>query len=54
VDEAVKIIDEEAFNFCRNLQDIETHDGITKIMKGALYRCFSLRGIKLPGVREIE
>jgi hypothetical protein len=54
VDEAVKIIDERAFLNCTNLLDVETHDGITKIKRGAFDRCLSLKKIKFPGVREIE
>ena len=54
IDKSVKIIDEEAFYLCINLLEVETHSGITKVKRLAFNRCLSLRGIKLPGVREIE
>lgn len=54
IDESVKVISEYAFNGCTNLLDVETHGGITNIKRGAFNRCRSLRGIQLPGVKEVE
>ncbi len=54
IDKSVKIIDARAFDYCTNLLDVETHNGITKVKRLAFCDCRSLRGIKLPGVREVE
>jgi hypothetical protein len=54
IDRSVKIIPARAFYRRANLVSVETHDGIEKIEQGAFYGCWSLRGIKLSGVREIE
>ena len=54
IHKSVKIIDENAFDNCTDLLEVETHNGITKVKKWAFCRCESLRGIKLLGVREIE
>ena len=53
VDKSVKIIDEDAFEDCINLLEVETHNGITKMRRKSFCNCLSLRGIKLPGVRVI-
>jgi hypothetical protein len=54
IDRSVKIIPEAAFGGRTQLVSVETHDGIEKIEKCAFADCDSLRGIKLPGVKEIE
>jgi len=54
VHKSVKIITRCAFNHCRNLVSIEMHDGVENIGAMAFYRCTTLRGIKLPGVRVID
>jgi hypothetical protein len=54
IDRSVKIIPQRAFLNRRKLASVEMHDRIEKIEFAAFYGCDSLRGIKLPGVREIE
>jgi hypothetical protein len=53
IDRSVKIIPEQAFQNHENLVSVETHDGIEKIEQCAFNGCISLRGIELPGVREV-
>jgi hypothetical protein len=53
IDLSVKIIPERAFYYRTNLLSVETHDGIEKIERDAFNTCRSLRGIKLPGVKEV-
>jgi hypothetical protein len=52
IDRSVKIIPRGAFR-SRSVVSAETHDGIEKIEAYAFKGCTSLRGIKLPGVREV-
>jgi hypothetical protein len=54
IDPSVKIIPLNAFGGRTQLVSVETHDGIEKIEEWAFTGCDSLRGIKLPGVREVE
>ena len=51
---SVKIIPRGAFSGRTQLVSVETHDGLEKVEGRAFWGCISLRGIKLPGVREIE
>ena len=51
---SVKIIPEGAFEGREHLLTVETHNEIEKVEEYAFNGCTSLRGIKLPGVREIE
>jgi hypothetical protein len=53
IDRSVKIIPERAFYQRMNMVSVETHDGIEKVEQRAFYGCTSLRGIKLPGVKEV-
>jgi hypothetical protein len=53
IDRSVKIIPERAFYQRMNMVSVETHGGLEKIEKGAFQGCHSLRGIKLPGVKEV-
>jgi hypothetical protein len=53
IDRSVKIIPARAFSYRRKLVSVETHDGIEKIERWAFDSCTSLRGIKLPGVKEV-
>jgi len=53
-DKSVKIIHVLAFQFRQLLVSVETHDELEKIERWAFNCCTSLRGIKLPGVREIK
>jgi len=54
IDPSVNIIPERAFSHRKKLVSVETHDGIEKIGMATFCYCTSLRGIKLPGVKEIE
>ncbi len=54
IHKSVKIIPRRAFSDRRDLVSIEIHDGVEIIEEGAIVRCYSLRGIKLLGVRVIE
>jgi len=53
IDRSVKIIPSRAFYQRMNMVSVETHGGLEKIEKGAFQGCHSLRGIKLPGVKEV-
>jgi hypothetical protein len=54
IDRSVKILPARAFFGRRCLVSVTTHDGIEKIEESVFQGCRSLRGIKLPGVKEIE
>ena len=54
IDKSVDEIEDNAFCFCRNLLQVETHDGIRKIGRFAFWGCKSLRRINLKFVVEIE
>ncbi len=54
VDRSVDTIRRRAFANCRSLVSLEMHDDVKIIEVGALESCFSLKRIKLPGVRVIE
>jgi hypothetical protein len=54
IDRSVKIIPERAFSNRKKLVSVETHDGIEKVEQWAFRYCVAMRGIKLPGVKEIE
>ena len=54
IDKSVNEIEENAFENCRRLVQVDTHDGIRKIGKEAFYRCESLRRISLESAVEIE
>eukprot|EP00984_Skeletonema_dohrnii_P001469 scaffold469_cov138-Skeletonema_dohrnii-CCMP3373.AAC.3 len=53
IDESVEEIEEHAFDGCKNLVHVETHDGIRRVGSYAFYRCLSLRGINLKSAAEI-
>ena len=53
IDKSVYEIEENAFENCQNLLQVDTHDGIRKIRKNA-FSCGSLRRINLRSVVEIE
>ena len=53
IDKFVIEIDEDAFNGCRNLVQVDTHDGIRKVRRNAFWACYSLRRINLKSVIEI-
>ena len=54
IDESVDEIEEEAFDGCENLLQVETHDGIRIIGKWAFRYCVSLRRINLKSAVEID
>mmetsp|Transcript_24402 Transcript_24402/g.38288 ORF Transcript_24402/g.38288 Transcript_24402/m.38288 type:complete len:99 (-) Transcript_24402:237-533(-) len=53
IDPAVRIIPSRAFWNRTKLVSVEFHDGVERIEGGAFNRCWSLRRVKLLGVREI-
>jgi len=53
IDKSVEVIEDNAFNGCEHLVQVETHEGIRRIGDRAFYRCFLLRGINLKSVVEI-
>eukprot|EP00985_Skeletonema_marinoi_P030810 scaffold34010_cov115-Skeletonema_marinoi.AAC.1 len=54
IDESVEAIEENAFNGCEHLVQVETHDGIRKVGLWAFYNCRLLRQINLKSVAEIS
>eukprot|EP00984_Skeletonema_dohrnii_P017523 scaffold7994_cov83-Skeletonema_dohrnii-CCMP3373.AAC.4 len=53
IDESVEVIEENAFRDCEHLVQVETHDGIKEVEKGAFLRCKLLRWMHLKSVAEI-
>eukprot|EP00985_Skeletonema_marinoi_P015907 scaffold8381_cov117-Skeletonema_marinoi.AAC.2 len=53
IDKSVEVIEDYAFNGCKHLVQVETHDGIRKVGRRAFYGCRSLRSIYLRSVLEI-
>jgi len=53
IDKSVKIIPRLAFQYRYNLIYVEFHDGIEEIGERAFNCCYSLRGVKLLGVKII-
>lgn len=53
IDPAVQFIPSRAFWNRTKLVSVEFHDGVERIEGGAFNRCWSLRRLKLLGVREI-
>ena len=54
IDKSLDEINEDAFNGCRNLVKVATHDGIRRVGKFAFFRCKSLRRINLKSVVDID
>ena len=54
IDESIDEIGDNAFNGCKRLVQVDTHDGITKVGERAFRLCKSLRRINLKSVVEIE
>ena len=54
IDKSVYEIDDGAFKDCKQLLQVDTHDGIRKIGKWAFINCMALRRINLKSVVEIE
>ena len=54
IDRSIEEIEENAFLRCERLVQVDTHDGLKKIRKGAFFRCYPLGWINLKSVVEIE
>ena len=54
IDKSVDEIEDDAFNGCEHLVQVDTHDGIRKVGKRAFYYCISLRWINLKTAVEID
>ncbi|KAK1738540.1 leucine-rich repeat domain-containing protein [Skeletonema marinoi] len=54
IDESVEAIEENAFNGCEHLVQVETHDGIRSVGFRAFYNCRLLRRINLRSAVEID
>ena len=54
IDESLDEIEDNAFNGCLNLVQVDTHDGIRKVGKAAFLGCESLRRINLKFAVEVE
>jgi len=46
--ESVRLIDDYAFELCRNLKELRMHEGVEYIGQSAFYRCAQLERIRLP------
>eukprot|EP00984_Skeletonema_dohrnii_P001468 scaffold469_cov138-Skeletonema_dohrnii-CCMP3373.AAC.2 len=53
IDRSVDVIEENAFEGCKHLVQVETHDGIRRVDEMAFHKCQSLRGIILRSVLQI-
>ena len=53
IDTSIDEIEDDAFENCENLLQVDTHDGIRKVGKQAFYHCRSLPQINLKSVVEI-
>ena len=54
IDRSVDEIEDNAFEFCMDLLNVDTHDGLRKIGKRAFFNCISLRRINIKSVVEID
>eukprot|EP00985_Skeletonema_marinoi_P013404 scaffold6632_cov96-Skeletonema_marinoi.AAC.1 len=54
IDKSVEVIDDHAFEYCKHLVQVETHDRIREVGWDAFYKCRSLRSIDLRSVVEID
>ena len=54
IDKSVDEIEDNAFEDCRHLLTVDTHDGIRKVGKRAFYVCTSLRWINLKSAVDID
>ncbi len=54
IDKSVNEIEEDAFNGCVNLVQVDTHDDIRRVGERAFNRCISLRRINLKSAIEID
>ena len=54
IDKALKFVPARAFYCHPSIQEVICHDGVEKIERDALFCCFSLRRVIMPGVKIIE
>eukprot|EP00984_Skeletonema_dohrnii_P017301 scaffold7856_cov72-Skeletonema_dohrnii-CCMP3373.AAC.5 len=54
IDKSVEVIEDNAFNGCWDLEQVDTHDGIRKVGMSAFHKCVSLRSIVLRSAVEID
>ena len=54
IDKSINEIEEDAFDECVHLLQVDTHDGLRKIGRMAFYYCDSLRRINLKSVVQID
>ena len=54
IDKSVDEIEKNAFRYCEDLLQVDTHDGIRKVGRSAFLICKSLRRINLKSVVEID
>ena len=54
IDKSLDEIEDNAFDGCEHLVQVDTHDGIRKIGREAFHKCKSLRRINLKSVVEID
>eukprot|EP00985_Skeletonema_marinoi_P004392 scaffold1919_cov83-Skeletonema_marinoi.AAC.2 len=53
IDKSVEVIVDFAFEYCKHLVQVDTHDGIRKVGERAFDWCRSLKSIDLRSVVEI-
>eukprot|EP00984_Skeletonema_dohrnii_P008773 scaffold3270_cov97-Skeletonema_dohrnii-CCMP3373.AAC.3 len=53
IDKSVEVIEDDAFDDCEDLVQVDTHDGIRKVGSDAFLGCRSLRSIDLRSIVEI-
>ncbi len=53
IDKSVDVIEDDAFDNCKRLVQVETHDGIKTVRRRAFNKCKSLRWIKFTSVLQI-
>ena len=54
IDKSLDEIEDNAFENCQYLSQVDTHDGLRKVGKDAFCQCWSLRQINLKSVVEID
>ena len=54
IDKSVNEIEDNAFWCCDHLVQVDTHDGIRRVGRGAFWNCASLRRINLKSAAEID
>eukprot|EP00985_Skeletonema_marinoi_P022820 scaffold14768_cov114-Skeletonema_marinoi.AAC.1 len=54
IDESVTVIPASAFQWNRNIEELECHDRVKSVKERAFYSCPSLRIVRMPGVEVVE